>query len=414
MFADRTAWDLRPNAFTRRRRALEAAGVRLLDLTESNPTRCGFRYPDGWLDALADPRAAVYEPSACGLVSARAAVAEVYRSKGTIVDPGDVLLTASTSEAYSFLFRLLANPGDQILMPHPSYPLIEYLAGLADVDAVPYRLVFEGRWLRQSEAAPLASARWRLDLESCRRAITSRTRAIVIVHPHNPTGWAVTSEELAALAAHAAERRIPLIADEVFAEYLGPETLGPRTALGAPDALVFALGGVSKFLGLPQMKLAWIAMSGPPSARQQARERLEVIADTFLSVATPVQWAWPRWLAEAAGIQEQIRQRVLANRRLLEQSVPGVLPASRGEWCGLRLPQPSSRGEGGWSAVIRVPHLDDEEAFVLKLLEQDHVVVHPGYFFDFEEPGYLVVSLLPPPEMFAEAITRLGRLTTFL
>lgn len=377
MFSKRTAWDLTPNQLAQRREALTRAGVELLDLTESNPTRCGFRYPDALLAPLADPAALRYAPSPLGLPAARAAVAARYSG----VDPAHIVLTASTSEAYHVAFRLLCNPGDQVLVPAPSYPLFEYLARLDDVQPVPYPLRYGDRWA--------------VDLDAVAAMIMPSTKALIAVHPNNPTGSCLTRAELACLGDLCRRHGLALIADEVFADYrwtLSRET--PATLLGTPGVLTIALGGLSKTLGLPQMKLAWMAVSGPPALRDAALARLELIADTYLSVNTPAQQALPAWLALAPAIQSQIRRRVTDNRQWLAgQGLPGAQLLT---------------ADGGWSAVLRVPSVRDEEAWVVRLLEQERVVVHPGYFFEFAEPGYLVVSLLPSPETFRAGITRLA------
>lgn len=380
MFSERTGWNLGPNALTHRLGELRASGAEILDLTESNPTRVGLRYPADLLTPLADPGGLLYDPQPKGLPAAREAVASLYAVKGTPVDPERIVLTASTSEAYSHLLRLLANPGDEILVPRPSYPLFSYLADLNDVKAAPYPLRLQG-------------ARWGMDVEGLASAAMARTRAVVAVHPNNPTGSAVTAGELAQLRQLCAQRGLALIADEVFAEYLWQEASDfPLTLLGE-GPLTFALGGISKLLGLPQMKLGWIACSGPADLLDPALDRLELIADTLLSVNTPVQRALPGWLSRAPAIQGEIRQRVRANREWLTASTAG----------GIRL-LPS---DGGWSAVLRLPGIRDDEKWALSLLERQHVLVHPGYLFDFDTPGHAVVSLLTPPDLFHQAIRRI-------
>ncbi len=380
MFADRTEWDLTPNALFRRREALRRKGVPVIDLTESNPTRCGFHYPEQLLASLADPAALLYEPSPRGLLSARRAVASIYAVKGIPLDPEQIFLTASTSEAYGFLFRLLTNPGDNVLVPRPSYPLFGYLAGLNDVEPVVYRL--------------RCRTLWEIDFGALSEAVDEKTRAAVVVHPNNPTGSCVSAQQRDSLIRFCKERNLPLISDEVFAEYRyqnRPDQIA--TLAGDPEVLTFALGGLSKFLGLPQMKLAWIAVTGPARVLSAALERLEVVADTYLSVNTPAQTALSRWLADAPDLQSQILQRVLANRRFLEQQHSDrmrLLPA-----------------DGGWTAVLQFSAISEEESWVLQLLEKKQLLVYPGYFFDFDQSGIAVVSLLPPEPVFQQGIGRL-------
>lgn len=381
MFAKRTAWDLTPNAMAQRLAALRGAGVAVVDLTESNPTRCGFRYPPELLRSLTNPRGLQYEPSPTGWWPARAAVAASYASRGVTVDPARVVLTAGTSEAYHWVFRLLCDPGDAVLVPTPSYPLFDYLAGLDDVRTIPYPL-------RDRED------RWVLDVEALAQAVTPAVRAVILVHPNNPTGSCVTPEELAAVGRLCRQHRLALVADEVFADYRWPaSSAAPASLLGVPDILTFALGGLSKTMGLPQMKLAWLAAGGPAALVQPALARLELISDTYLSVNTVTQQALPAWLASAPAIQTHIRQRVAANRQWVAEHLPsGVTVAP---------------GDGGWSAVLRVSGLVDEERWVLQALTERHVLVHPGYFFEFPAPGYLVLSLLPPPAVFQDGLARL-------
>jgi hypothetical protein len=384
-FADRTCWDLTPNRLTQLKEKLLSQGTHVLDLTESNPTKVGLRYPQELLSFLSDPRSLEYEPSPMGLLESRKAVSSIYAAKGVSVPTEQILLTASTSEAYSFLFRLLANPGDEILVPKPSYPLFEYLMGLHDLNAVSYPLIYSGQWT--------------LDLDALSRAMTQRTKAVIAVHPNNPTGSCFTREELQDLRALLRERKVPLIADEVFAEYLGTLYNGrvspSRTLAGDQETLTFSLGGLSKWMGLPQMKLAWIAATGPSELLRKALERLEVIADTFLSVSTPIQHAFPRWMGIAPLIQDQIRARLSGNRQLLEKRLASHRAVE------------FLQADGGWNAVLRVPSLKDEEGFVLRLLEEKRLLIHPGYFFDFKEPGFLVISLLVPPESLEKGLISL-------
>jgi alanine-synthesizing transaminase len=378
-FSERTGWNTEESELARAHRTRREAGLPIADLTASNPTRCGFVYPASLLQALADARALDYDPQPRGLLSAREAVCRYYADHGVVLDPGQIVLTTSTSEAYSFLFRLLCDPGAEILVPQPGYPLFDFLATLDDV---------------RIKAAPLVyDDGWQIDFENLRRAITPRTRAIVVVHPNNPTGHFTQAWEAEELARICRERGLSLIVDEVFLDYgkAGSEAAGSFAA-GLEVVPVFVVSGLSKIAGLPQMKAAWIVATGLEKA--QALERLEVIADTFLSMNAPVQWALPVWLANRAEIQEQIQRRVKANLAELDRQL-ATIPALQ------RL-----KVEGGWYAVLRVPALEPDEQTVLALLERG-VWVHPGYFFGFPHSGWLVVSLLGPEEEFRSGVIRL-------
>lgn len=365
-------WELQENRLTQALQAVQKKGVEILDLTELNPTQVGLTYPPHLLAELADPSILSYHPSPQGLLSARQAVASIYAQKGIRLNPEEIVLTASTSEAYSFLFRLLAEAGDAVLTPQPGYPLLEYLAGLNHLELTSYPLRYQGRW--------------QIDVKVLEARLTERVKAIVLIHPNHPTGNGITRQELEEILSLARRRQMPLIADEVFAEYLfKPNDSLPLTLAGGEEVLTFSLGGISKFLGLPQMKLAWCAVTGPKDQVRSACEKLELIADTYLSVNTPVQSAFPKWLACAEEIQSQIRNRLERNRHFLQGVFRHV--------AGAELLQ----AEGGWSAVLRVPAIADEEEFLVRLLEQERLFIHPGYFFDFEESGFLVVSLLTPP-----------------
>lgn len=384
-FAKRTEWDLGLNRLAQAREELRRQGAEVLDLTESNPTRAGLACPPELLAPLSAPDSLQYDPDPQGLLSARQAVASLYAGKGANVPPEQILLTAGTSEAYGFLFRLLADAGDAVLIPRPSYPLFGYLADLNDVRTVPYSLRPEKN-------------RWAVDFESLQAAFTSRTRAVVAVHPNNPTGSCLRLAEWEGLLDLCRRNGAALIADEVFAEYLcreDPEV--PATLWGGAGVLTFALGGLSKLLGLPQMKLAWIACSGPAEELRPALEKLELIADTVLTVNTPVQRAFPEWVRQAAAFQGPIRHRVGQNRRFLEEQAarpgsPFYLPPS----------------DGGWSAALHFPSVKDGEKWATGLLESRRVLVHPGYLFEFEGEGWIAVSLLPPPDVFEEGIRRLS------
>ena len=381
MFSDRIASDLTPNRLSAAVARLRESRIAFDDLTESNPTRVGIDYPARILEALAQPAGLTYAPEPFGLPSARDAVVGDFRRRGMTVPRDRVVLTASTSDAYSMLFKLLCNPGDEVLVPSPSYPLFEYLAALDSVQPRTYQLDYHGAWS--------------LDIEGLRRATTDRTRAVVVVNPNNPTGSYLKCAELDALAIHCRAHGLALVGDEVFADYVLDADL-PRTSsvLAQRQALTFGLGGLSKGLGLPQLKLGWMVAAGPDELVRPALERLEVICDTYLSVATPVQAGLPALLADGAAIRTGIRDRVTRNYRALLKAAPpypavDVLPA-----------------EGGWYAVIQVPAMQSEESLVLHLLEHDRVLVHPGYFFDFPREAFLVLSLLPRPEVFDRAVSR--------
>jgi aspartate/methionine/tyrosine aminotransferase len=449
-FSERTGWNTEESELALAHRLRREAGLPVADLTASNPTRCGFRYSASLLEALTDARGLDYDPQPRGLLAAREAVCRYYAEHGVALDPGQIVLTTSTSEAYSFLFRLLCDPGDEILVPQPGYPLFDFLATLDDV---------------RIKAAPLVyDDGWQIDFEGLRRAITPRTRAIVVVHPNNPTGHFTKRWEAEELAAICRERGLSLIVDEVFLDYgmgaateaggeWGRTSAGRETratagletgatketgvgsfAEGLEGVLVFVVSGLSKIGGLPQMKAAWIVATGPNTAQapirlaaqvpnqtaaqgpnqlatqapnraaaqapnqpaaqapnQPALERLEVIADTFLSMNAPVQWALPHWLGGRAEIQEQIRRRVSANLVELDRQLAGLPSLQR------------LRVEGGWYAVLRVPALEPDEQTVLALLERG-VWVHPGYFFGLPESGWLVVSLLGPEAEFDDGM----------
>jgi alanine-synthesizing transaminase len=383
MFSSRIPGNLDQNRIARAVRRARDEGRALIDLTVTNPTSVGIAYPRGTLDALASPEALRYEPAAFGVEPARAAVCADYARRGVAVDPAHVVLTASTSDAYSLLFKLLCAPdGDAVLVPTPSYPLFDHLTALDGVRAIPYRLDFHGRWT--------------IALEDLDRGWTKAVRAVLAVSPNNPTGSVVAAEELDALAARCAERRAALIVDEVFADYrLAPAAATSVQADLPASCLTFRLGGLSKSAGLPQVKLGWIAASGPGGLVRDALARLEVICDAYLSVATPVQIAAPSLMAAGAGVRASILERIRANHDALVRQA-SAHPAIR------VLPV-----EGGWSAVIRVPSTRREEDLVLELLERDDVLIHPGFFFDFPHEAFLVCSLLPEPQRFADGVRRL-------
>ena len=380
VYSHRLDWDLPPNRLSAAIAAKHTAGVELLDLTEANPTSAGFEYSERTLTALADPRSLLYQPAAFGLTRAREAVASSYAS----VAPDQVVLTASTSEAYSWLFKLLCDPGDEILTPRPSYPLFEFLAKLELVEAVQYPMYYYGGW--------------HIDTDGIASAVTARTRAIVLVNPNNPTGSYLKRSELARLAAICGEHGLALISDEVFAQYPLTDDAERADTIADVDAIdTFAMSGLSKAAGLPQMKLGWIVVNGPN--RGSSLHRLEQIADTFLSVGAPVQHALPVLLADAARLRQQIGQRTRNNLEHLRQVISGSA-------CGLL------EIEGGWYATLQVPRTRAEEQWVLDLLERYNVLVQPGYFYDFAHEAFLVLSLLTPPPIFREGVSRLLELVT--
>lgn len=380
MFSKRASLDFTPNRQAEALEELYARGTPIIDLTQSNPTQAGFVYPEGLLAPLSQPAALVYEPSPLGVIQAREAVCGEYARRGIDVGPDRIALTASSSEAYSFLFKLLCEPGDEVLVPVPSYPLFEHLTRLDGVRAVIYPLEYHGRWS--------------IDVGAVAAAMTARTRALLIVSPNNPTGSFVSPAELEYLSRLCAQHRLPLIADEVFADYVFDCCGGPGV-LQQTAALAFSLGGLSKSAGLPQVKLGWIAVGGPPALVSESLTRLELICDTYLSVSTPVQHAAVPLLASAAAIRERIRLRCWQNRETLKEVVRHAPDIDL------------LHGEGGWYAVLRVPATRSEEELALELLLRDHVLVHPGYFFDFNTEAFIVVSLLPPADDFAEGVNRL-------
>lgn len=388
-FSSRLRWDLARNRLSQLLDEKRAAGIPIFDLSESNPTAAGFVYPsEAILGTLADPRSLRYEPAAAGMPAARAAVSEYYSNAlGSDVSPDRILLTASTSEAYAFVFKLLADPDDEVLVPRPSYPLFDYLAALDSVRVVPYPLVYH--------------ASWTIDFDALVRAITPRSRAIVLVNPNNPTGSFLKPFELAPLLALCHEHNLAVISDEVFADYLfDPEAPLVLSLNGIDEVLTFCLSGLSKVAGLPQLKLGWIVAGGPPGLREQAFERLELIADTYLSVGAPVQWAAPTLLGLRGDLQRQILARVLANRAFLASQV------------GPNSPWTLLSAEGGWYAVLEAPRIQSEEEWVLRLLLEDNVLVQPGFFFDFEREAFLVISLLTPEDVFRQGVRRiLARVT---
>ena len=382
MFAKRTDWSLETNRLSAALAAQRASGKRLLDLTISNPTDCGFRYDEKAIrEALSGAGVMAYEPNPKGLPTACAAVAEYYAKKGIRVAAEDIFLTASTSEAYSFVFRLLCDAESEVLVPSPSYPLFDFLADIHDVHLIRYPLNYENGW--------------QIDFAELERAITRKTRGIIVVHPNNPTGHYAKAAEIEQLNQICAARDLALIADEVFFDFC-VEVENQRSSFAANShALTFTMSGLSKISGLPQMKAAWIALGGPENLKTQAAARLEVITDTYLSVSTPVQVALPALLAQRRGFQMQVMARLRRNLAEMDRQL------ARNKSCS-RL-----KVEGGWYAVLRIPKLRDDEEFAVELLEKHGVYTHPGHFYDFSEANCLVISLLAREEDFAEGLRRL-------
>ena len=385
VFASRTNWNLAENRLTQALAEHRRSGRPLLDLTVSNPTETGFTYDESAiLGALRNSASLRYEPAPQGLLSAREAVANYYAEKNARVSPDDLFLTTSTSEAYSYLFRLLCNPGDEVLIPTPSYPLFDFLAGLNDGHLIRYPLLYDHGW--------------QLDFSSFERAVTPRTRAAIVVHPNNPTGHYTKAHEQAQLSALCAKNDLALIADEVFLDFVIQGSAADSFAAQAA-ALTFVLNGLSKLCGLPQMKSAWIALSGPEILKTQARQRLEVIADSYLSMNAPIQHALPELLTTRAQFQSQLLARVRANLAALDEQLSAQRNCSR------------LACEAGWNVVLRVPATRSDEELALDLLQQQNVLVHPGHFYDFSQDGFLILSLITPEEIFHEGVRCL--LTSF-
>lgn len=408
MFSERTNWRLTQNRYTQAVDEARTRGARFLDLTASNPTRVGLRYNSAAiLPALGSPQAMDYDPQAKGLLSAREAVAAYYnecfaRGRGNQIsgiNPERIILTTSTSEGYSYVFRLLCNAGDELLVPKPSYPLFEFLADLQDVKLVPYPLIYDHGW--------------QMDFHSMEKAVTARTRGVVIVHPNNPTGSYVHPEEVVPLNEFCQKHGLALIVDEVFLDYAlsndgnlelrsagQPKAAAPTSAIPHPslvwnaDVLTFTLSGLSKISALPQMKVAWVVTSGPDDVANDAMERLEVVADTYLSMNAPIQWAVPKLLEQRRDIQQQLMQRVRANLAELDRQLAGQRSCQR------------LSVDGGWYAVLRVPVTRSDEELAIELVREHSVLVHPGHFYDFPSDGYLVLSLISPEQEFTEGARR--------
>lgn len=378
MRSDRLPLRLGINQVAQALEARLAAGQPVVDLTESNPTRVGLHYPHDLLAPLADAAALRYDPQPLGLPSAREAVSGEFHRQGLAVPPDRVALTASSSEAYGLLFKLFANPHDEVLVPQPSYPLFDYLTALEGVRAVPYRVSYHGTW--------------RIDIDTVEAGLSSRTRALLVVSPNNPTGAYLHRDDLAALVGLCAERHISLIGDEVFYDYAIDRPAEAVSVLSQDAVVTVALGGLSKSAGLPQVKLGWMGWAGPAAHVAPLLQAYEVVADSYLSVSTPVQVAAPALLASGAAVRDQLMARIRANLALVRArcgAYPsvGVLPV-----------------EGGWTAVLQVPAVQGEDALALALLQHDGVRVYPGYFFDFPREAFLIVSLIVRPDVLAHGL----------
>ena len=407
MFSERTNWTLTQNRFTEAVEQARASGKKILDLTVSNPTRAGLEYDSAAiLRSLGSPKAMDYDPQAKGLPEARESVADYYRREHGIagLDRERIVLTTSTSEGYSYVFRLLCNAGDALLVPKPSYPLFEFLADLQDVKLEPYPLIYDHGW--------------QMDFPSLEKAITPRTRGIVLVHPNNPTGSFVQATEAGQLNTLCRDRGLALIVDEVFLDYrldasathadVGTAGLGrpveqsstaasPQlhaTFAGNQDVLTFTLSGLSKISALPQMKVSWVVTSGPGIEVEAAMARLEVIADTYLSMNAPIQWAVPVLMEERKNVQRQLLERVRENLAELDCQLAGQKSCQR------------LQVAGGWYAALRVPVTRSDEELAIELVREKSVMVHPGHFYDFPGDGYLVLSLITDEQEFRDGISR--------
>lgn len=380
MFARRTGWNLAKNAFALAVEKHQRAGRNLLDLTASNPTRAGLRQETEVLRALATPAALDYDPQPRGLLAARDAVVQYYRGLDAKLSPEQIILTTSTSEAYSFIFRLLCDPGDEVLIPTPSYPLFEYLAEIQDVKLVPYELIYDDGW--------------QIDFHSFGKSISPKTRAVILVNPNNPTGSYIKAAEREQLNLLCREHELTLLVDEVFFDF--NLSKGHFKSFSRnQDALTFTLSGLSKIAGLPQMKVAWLTTSGPEDLVSTSLERLEVIADTYLSMNAPVQHAIPRLLAARASFQKELMARLNENLAELDRQLACQKLCSR------------LAVEGGWYATLRVPVTRTDEELAIELLEKMDVLVHPGHFFDYHSDGYLILSLMTPERTFSEGTERI-------
>lgn len=384
MFSYRTNWDLSENPLSLTLKKLKTAGVPIINLTEANPTKVGFQYPSDWLTSLTTKKNFEYEPIASGMLKTRQSVCDYYQQRKINISPNQVLLTASTSEAYSFLFKLLCNPNDEVLTPAPGYPLFSYLAQLNDVKVSSYQLIFK-------------QGLWQFDIEHIKKQIKNgNVKAIILVSPNNPTGSFTTKKDFQFLNAICQQHNIAIISDEVFSDYVFGEYQDSfESALNNKEVLTFTMSGISKALALPQMKMSWIVANGPDEQLKEALSRLDVIADTYLSVSTPIQHACVEWLSKADAIVHQIKARVEQNLTTLRHLIADKKDIEL--FCV----------QAGWYALLKIPMDISEDEWVLRLLEEKQVYVHPGFYFDFQQEGIIVLSLLPPRETFQQGIQAL-------
>ena len=385
MFSKRFDYNIEENNLSKLLNEKKSAGVKILDLIESNPTNAGFDYNEtGILNSIAKPESMKYVPNPKGLESAREAVSQYYREKSITINTDNIFLTSSTSEAYSFIFRLLTDPFDEVLIPRPSYPLFSFIAEMETVNIKYYNLIYSD------------NKTWEIDFESINSQLTEKTKAIILVNPNNPTGNFVKLKEINLLLKICKANNIALICDEVFMDYiLETERNSTFSLAGINYVLTFTLSGLSKICGLPQMKLSWIVVSGPDKECEEAKAKMEIITDTYLSVGTPIQLAASDLLIGKEFIQKQIKKRVLRNYDYLKTE------SERKDYFELL------RTEGGWYSVLKIPNNINEDTLAFELLDKKNVYIHPGYFFDFNEEGYIVVSLLTPEEKFNKGIKRI-------
>ena len=382
-FSSRTAWPSHRNPLSLLLEEKRRKKTEILDLTESNPTKCAFRfYGPEVLEPLSNPKNLSYDPDPRGLLEAREAVCRYYAEKNIVLKPEQVFLTAGTSEAYGFLLQLVADAGDEALAVEPGYPLFETLAGLSGVSLKKFASVYEESW--------------RLDINSLEQAFTARTKALFIVHPNNPTGHFISSREREAIHDLCGRKGCALIVDEVFLDHAWGLRDTPASFAGQNDGLTFTLSGISKVLGLPQMKLSWIVVSGPEALRDEAMRRLEFIADTTLSVNTPAQRALGAWMRTRREAVNEINERAKTNFHYLKETASSVPTSALLD------------AEGGWYAVWQGPLSMNDEHFALRLLQDRNVLVHPGFLFDFPQENFLVLSLLPPALLFREGVQSLA------